>query len=82
MTNYYIEVLLLCRKIKNIDLILVFTARYIINIRKIPKAEELNRKKKYFGLTRDLNVNSDKTTVVVILEDKNRIHSPKNYFKK
>ena len=50
MTNYYIEVLLLCRKIKNIDLILVFTAR---NILKIPKAEELNRKKKYFGLTRD-----------------------------
>ena len=54
MTNYYIEVLLLCRKIKHINLILVFTAR--INIRKIPKAEELNRKKKYFGLTRDLYV--------------------------
>ena len=56
MTNYYIEVLLLCRKIKNIDLILVFTARNIRNILKIPKAEELNRKKKYFELTRDLYV--------------------------
>ena len=56
MTNYYIEVLLLCRKIKNIDLISVFTARNIRNILKIPKAEELNRKKKYFGLTRDLYV--------------------------
>ena len=56
MANYYIEVLLLCRKIKNIDLISVFTARNIRNILKIPKAEELNLKKKYFGLTRDLYV--------------------------
>ena len=46
MTNYYIEVLLLCRKIKNIDLILVYTARNIRNI--------LNMSKKLWTKTRQV----------------------------